>query len=194
HPPRQAQRARATLTPAGNNVSRKAARAAFLSRVDLQRTQEPHRRIVWTTSSRIVGMNVLLLSCTALRLRLRIAAAVVLLGAAPALFGQAVAPITASQRDAFRAAYTAAQNGQDWRTLAQGLQNYPLYPYLEAAAMQHDIKTASPAQIDAYLERYAGMIPAGDLRKAELGWLAQQKDWANFQRFYRPGLGDTLTC
>jgi len=139
-------------------------------------------------------MNVLLLSCTALRLRLRIAAAVVLLGAAPALFAQAVAPITASQRDAFRAAYTAAQNGQDWRTLAQGLQNYPLYPYLEAAALQHDIKTASPAQIDAYLERYAGMIPAGDLRKAELGWLAQQKDWANFQRFYRPGLGDTLTC
>jgi soluble lytic murein transglycosylase len=38
------------------------------------------------------------------------------------------------------------------------------------------------------------MIPADDLRKAELGWLAQQKDWANFLHFYQPGLGDALTC
>lgn len=139
-------------------------------------------------------MNGLLLPRTALRFRLRLAAAVALLGAAPALFAQSAAPTVAQQRDTFRAAYTAAQNGQDWRTLVQGLQNYPLYPYLEAAALQHDIKTAGPAQIDAYLQRYAGMIPADDLRKAELGWLAQQKDWANFQHFYQPGLGDTLTC
>ena len=139
-------------------------------------------------------MNGLLLPRTALRFHLRLAAAVALLGAAPALFAQSAAPTVAQQRDTFRAAYTAAQNGQDWRTLAQGLQNYPLYPYLEAAALQHDIKTASPAQIDAYLQRYAGMIPADDLRKAELGWLAQQKDWANFLHFYQPGLGDALTC
>jgi len=139
-------------------------------------------------------MNGLLLPGTALRFHLRLAAAVALLGAVPALFAQSAAPTVAQRRDTFRAAYTAAQNGQDWRTLAQGLQNYPLYPYLEAAALQHDIKTAGPAQIDAYLQRYAGMIPADDLRKAELGWLAQQKDWANFQHFYQPGLGDTLTC
>jgi soluble lytic murein transglycosylase len=57
------------------------------------------------------------------------------------------------QREAFRAAYAAAQNGQDWRTLAHGLHDYPLYPYLEAAALQHNIETATPAEIDAYLER-----------------------------------------
>lgn len=98
------------------------------------------------------------------------------------------------QRDAFSAAYAAAQKGQDWRSLAHGLQDYPLYPYLEAAALQHDIKTATPAEIDAYLQRYAGSIPAGDLREAELRWLAKQKDWTGFQHFYRLGLGDTLTC
>jgi soluble lytic murein transglycosylase len=103
-------------------------------------------------------------------------------------------PTPAQQRDAFRAAYKAAQTGLDWRTLAQGLQDYPLYPYLEAAALQHGIKTATPAQVDAYLQRYDGMIPADDLRKAELGWLAKQKDWTGFRHFYRPGLGDTLTC
>jgi soluble lytic murein transglycosylase len=111
-------------------------------------------------------------------------------------FAQTTAPAatSAQQRDAFRAAYKAAQNGQDWRTPAQGLKDYPLYPYLEAAALRHDIKTATPAQIDGYLQRYDGMIPADDLRKAELGWLARQKDWTNFQHFYRPGLGDSLTC
>ncbi|MGH8184421.1 MAG: transglycosylase SLT domain-containing protein [Rhodanobacteraceae bacterium] len=100
----------------------------------------------------------------------------------------------AQQRAAFRAAYAAAQSGQDWRALAKGLATYPLYPYLEATALQHDIKTAPAAQVDAYLKQYAGMIPAGDLRKAELSWLAQQKDWTAFQHFYQPGLGETLTC
>ena len=112
--------------------------------------------------------------------------------------GSAQAPATAltpqQQRDTFRAAYAAAQDGQDWRALARGLQDYPLYPYLEAAALQHDIKTATPAEIDAYLRRYPGMIPAGDLRNAELRWSAQQKDWATFRHFYQPGLGDTFTC
>jgi peptidoglycan lytic transglycosylase len=98
------------------------------------------------------------------------------------------------QRAAFRSAWTAAQNGQAWQPLAKGLANYPLYAYLEAAALQHDIKTAGPARIDAYLHRYAGLIPADDLRKAELRQLAQQKDWKGFLHFYRPGLGDALTC
>lgn len=98
------------------------------------------------------------------------------------------------QRDAFRAAYAAARNGKDWRPLAQGLEDYPLYPYLEAAALQHDIRTASTVEIDTYLQRYAGWIPAEDLRKSELRWLAKQKDWTGFQHFYQPGLGDSLTC
>jgi len=106
----------------------------------------------------------------------------------------APAPTLQQQRDGFRAAYAAAQRGQDWRTLAKGLQDYPLYPYLEAAALQHDIKTATPAAIDDYLQRYAGMIPADDLRNAELRWTAQQKDWATFRHFYRPDLSDTFTC
>ncbi|HJP97389.1 MAG TPA: transglycosylase SLT domain-containing protein [Rhodanobacteraceae bacterium] len=103
-------------------------------------------------------------------------------------------PTLQQQRDAFRVAYAAAQDGQDWRTLARGLKDYPLYPYLEATALQRGIETATPAEVDAYLQRYDGWIPAEDLRKAELGWLAKQKDWTGFRHFYRPGLGDTLTC
>ena len=97
--------------------------------------QEPRRRIAWTVSSRIANMNALPPSRNAWRFRLRVAAVVALLVATPLLFAQSAAPTLAQQRDAFRAAYTAAQNGQDWRTLARGIQNYPLYPYLEAAAL-----------------------------------------------------------
>lgn len=113
---------------------------------------------------------------------------------AAAGMAQASAPTLKQQRDAFRAAYAAARNGQDWRTLARGLQDYPLYPYLQAAALQHDIDTATQAEIDAYLERYPDLIPAGDLRRAALRRSAQRKDWATFRHFYRPGLGDAFTC
>ncbi|HET6907052.1 MAG TPA: transglycosylase SLT domain-containing protein [Rhodanobacteraceae bacterium] len=98
------------------------------------------------------------------------------------------------QRDAFRAAYTAAYNGQDWRPLAQGLENYPLYPYLEAAALEHDLAHADRAQVAAYLARYPDLIPAQDLRRDELTLLAKQQDWNGFVSFYQPGLGDALAC
>lgn len=98
------------------------------------------------------------------------------------------------QREAFRAAYAAAYAGQDWRLSARGLETYPLYPYLQAAALEHDLAHANRAEIQAYLARYPDLIPADDLRRDELQLLAQQKDWNGFLSFYKPGLGDALTC
>jgi soluble lytic murein transglycosylase len=98
------------------------------------------------------------------------------------------------QREAFRAAYKAAYAGQDWRPLSQGLESYPLYPYLEAAALEHDLEHAERAQVAAYLAKYPDLIPAQDLRRDELALLARQKDWSGFLSFYEPGLGDALTC
>lgn len=122
----------------------------------------------------------------------RVPIVLVLAGLATIAFAQA--PSLSQQRDAFRAAYAAAQAGQDWQALARGLEGYPLYPYLESAALQDDLANAPRAQIDAYLERYPGLIPAEDLRKAELRRLAGQADWTAFRHFYRPGLGDSLAC
>lgn len=98
------------------------------------------------------------------------------------------------QREAFRAAYKAAYAGQDWHPLAQGLESYPLYPYLEAATLEHDLEHADRAQVAAYLARYPDLIPAQDLRRDELALLARQKDWTGFLAFYKPGLGNALTC
>ncbi|HEY3519476.1 MAG TPA: transglycosylase SLT domain-containing protein [Rhodanobacteraceae bacterium] len=98
------------------------------------------------------------------------------------------------QRDAFRTAYAAAEEGRDWRPLARGLESYPLYPYLEAAGLQHDLAHADREQVRAYLARYPDLIPADDLRRGELRLLANQRDWSGLLSFYKPGLGNALDC
>lgn len=99
-----------------------------------------------------------------------------------------------AQRRQFMKAYAAAQQGQDWRALAGGLQGYPLYPYLQAAELEHDIRQASRAQVEAYLKRYPHWIPARRLRHHFLQELARRKDWNDFLAMYRPGEGTELHC
>ena len=100
-----------------------------------------------------------------------------------------------AQRAAFRQAYTTAQQGGDaWRAQATSLTTYPLYPYLEAAALTHDLRQLDRAPIEDYLRRYPDMIPAADLRRDFLLELARRKDWDGFLALYRPDINDTLTC
>jgi len=102
---------------------------------------------------------------------------------------------TQAQRDAFKLAYAAAQQGGDgWRASAGALTDYPLYPYLEATALTHDLKQLDLARVKDYLRRYPQLIPASDLRRDFLLELARRQDWGGFLALYRPGLGDTLTC
>jgi soluble lytic murein transglycosylase len=100
-----------------------------------------------------------------------------------------------AQRAAFRQAYATAQQGGDaWREQAKGLDDYPLYPYLEAASLTHDLRQLDRAAIEDYLRRYPDLIPAADLRRDFLLELARRKDWDNFLALYQPGINDTLTC
>lgn len=100
-----------------------------------------------------------------------------------------------AQREQFRQAYAAAKQGGDsWHALATGLQTYPLYPYLQAVSLEHDIRQIDLATVQAYLKQYPDMIPAGDLRSDFLRELARRKDWTDFRQLYQPGLGDTLSC
>ncbi|UPG86193.1 transglycosylase SLT domain-containing protein [Luteibacter aegosomatis] len=103
---------------------------------------------------------------------------------------------TDAQRARFREAYAVAttQGGDAWRAQATGLEGYSLFPYLEAAALTHDLRTLDRAPVQAYLDRYPGLIPAADLRRDFLGELARRKDWATFTAMYQPGLGDSLAC
>ncbi|RDI98606.1 lytic murein transglycosylase [Dyella solisilvae] len=111
------------------------------------------------------------------------------------LAGAAAAEPSQAQRAAFKQAYAAAQQGGDgWRSLAGNLQDYPLYPYLEAAALTHDIRQIDRARVEDYLKRNPGLIPANDLRRDFLTELARRQDWDNFLAMYQPGLGDALAC
>src|SRR5579859_3602067 len=102
---------------------------------------------------------------------------------------------TEAQRTAFKQAYTAAlQGGDGWKAAASDLQAYPLYPYLEAVALTHDIRQIQRPQVEDYLKRYPGLLPASDLRRDFLTELARRQDWDNFLAMYQPGLGDALTC
>ena len=100
-----------------------------------------------------------------------------------------------AQRTAFMQAYSSAQTGgEQWRTLATGLVDYPLYPYLQAAALQHDIRMIDRSAVEDYLRRYPQWIPAADLRRAFLQELARRQDWPAFSDLYQAGLGDSLAC
>ena len=102
---------------------------------------------------------------------------------------------TAAQRAAFKQAYAAAQQGDaSWHKLASGLHHYPLYPYLQAAALEHDIQTVDRARVGSYLDQYPDWIPAADLRRSFLQELARRQDWQDFQALYQPGLGESLSC
>ncbi|MGH8159131.1 MAG: transglycosylase SLT domain-containing protein [Rhodanobacter sp.] len=101
----------------------------------------------------------------------------------------------AAQRAAFKQAYAAAQQGGDgWRSLASGLRDYPLYPYLPAAALEHDIQQIDRATVESYLKQYPDWIPAADLRRDFLLELARRHDWNGFLALYQPGLSDALSC
>jgi soluble lytic murein transglycosylase len=100
-----------------------------------------------------------------------------------------------AQRAAFKQAWAAAQQGGDgWRRWAASLADYPLYPYLEAAALSHDLAQLDRATVEAYLKRYPDLLPASDLRRDYLLELAGRADWDDFLALYQPGLGSALSC
>ena len=101
-----------------------------------------------------------------------------------------------AQRAAFKQAYANAQQqgGDGWRQLASGLRDYPLYPYLQAAALEHDLKQTDLATVQSYIKQYPDWIPASDLRRDFLFELARRQDWKDFLALYQPNLGDALTC
>lgn len=100
-----------------------------------------------------------------------------------------------SERGDFLKAYAAAEMGKaSWRAWADELKDYPLYPYLPAAQLEHNLHRDSTREVAAYLKRYQGLIPAEDLRRHYLHLLAKRRDWSDFLTLYRPGLGETLAC
>lgn len=103
-----------------------------------------------------------------------------------------------AQREAFRAALAAATQpptdaSRRWAALLQH-DHYPLYPYVELAALRGNLKSRTHAEIDAFLDRFPDTLPASDLRKVWLRELARRGDWKTFTALYVASSDADLQC
>lgn len=94
----------------------------------------------------------------------------------------AAAESTPAQRRDFVAALEAARNGPPgrWQSLAGGLQDYPLAPWLAYHAFARDLERADPRAVQAWIERHAGSLPGERLRTL---WLRRQAAYRHWDRF-----------
>jgi peptidoglycan lytic transglycosylase len=108
----------------------------------------------------------------------------------------AVAQDRSAQRDEFRAAYAAASRTPpgEWKKLATNLEDYPLFPYLEAIVLRHAIGKAPRADVERFLARWPDTLPASDVRESYLRELARRGDWAGFRAFWNGSRDRDLQC
>jgi len=92
----------------------------------------------------------------------------------------------AQQRQRFPLVWEAAQHWPDlaWRKLAVGLESYPLYPYLELAALRRRIGEVKRAEVDQFLAAWPDTLAAQLLREHFLEELAKRGAWKDFLDLY----------
>ena len=122
----------------------------------------------------------------------------------PAFFAAATTfapPLPAADRAAdraqFRVALAAAAHSPEaaWKKLAAGLDpHYPLYPYIELAALRTRLPKLERGEVERFLARWPDTLPASDLRDAFLRELARRRDWATFRTLWKQGKDRDLQC
>jgi soluble lytic murein transglycosylase len=103
----------------------------------------------------------------------------------------------ARQREQFPLVWETARHGPDdaWLRLAPGLETYPLFPYLELAALQRRIGQVNRAEVDKFLAAWPDSLPAQTLRDAFLLELVKRADWKDFLALAPPAArGRELQC
>ncbi|MEK6806660.1 MAG: transglycosylase SLT domain-containing protein [Pseudomonadota bacterium] len=110
----------------------------------------------------------------------------------------AIAADEASLRDAFRAAYAAAQDGDTRTDSDDPLRGYVLYPYIELARLRYRL-SRTPAEADDdiadFLRTHADEPLASRLRKPWLLSLAERQRWQPYLDATPPATSDsTLRC
>ncbi|MGD8312089.1 MAG: transglycosylase SLT domain-containing protein [Gammaproteobacteria bacterium] len=131
-----------------------------------------------------------------MRLTLSTLAAVATLLCIAAGFADTDTDPLAPQRTQFLEAYQALQESRldDYRELAAGLTDYPLYRYLEFEALRARLSRADAAELEDFIERYAGEPVSWRLRRAWLYNLARHRQWRQFLQVYRAPQPVRLQC
>lgn len=103
---------------------------------------------------------------------------------------------TQDQRQRFLAAESAARSeaGPRWRVLAEGLEGYPLFAYIEYAALNRNLRAAPRAEVEAFLARDPESLLATRLRSRWLTLMAERRDWPAFLAAWQPLDDIALRC
>ena len=115
------------------------------------------------------------------------------------LFCLAAAP-RADSSDQQRQRFVAAESALDRNDLAEFnrlaglLEDYPLRPYLDYAALMKRLGKADESEVSRFLQQNAETVLADRLRRNWLFKLAKQNRWPTFLRFYEPTSNVSLQC
>jgi len=76
------------------------------------------------------------------------------------------------QREQFPLVLETARHGPDdsWRKLADGLEDYPLFPYLELASLQRRIAQLKRPEVDKFLAAWPGSCGSCGVRRSTSWW------------------------
>ncbi|HHJ80098.1 MAG TPA: hypothetical protein ENJ65_00530, partial [Candidatus Tenderia electrophaga] len=101
-----------------------------------------------------------------------------------------------SQRADFAAARKALRQGnkKQYKKLAKGLTDYPLYPYLEYWYINRNLNKVSAEKITGYIQRNSDLPSTGRLKNNWLKKLAQQGKWQLLVDNYSPTSNTKLQC
>jgi soluble lytic murein transglycosylase len=100
----------------------------------------------------------------------------------------------AQERQAFRRALDAVEQGRDWKKEAADLADYPLLPALQARELARQLDKLKPEDIRAFAAQWPDALPAVELRKAWLLQRAEKKQWEDFLAVYAPDTDRELRC
>ncbi|MEO6077076.1 MAG: transglycosylase SLT domain-containing protein [Dokdonella sp.] len=99
------------------------------------------------------------------------------------------------QRARFGAALAASETGRDdWMRMAVGLEDYPLFPYLEYTAITRSKQPLQKNVVEAFLKRWPDTLPARDLRDRWLRQLGNSGDWRTFLTDFKPTPARDIAC
>ena len=88
----------------------------------------------------------------------------------------------------------AAGQLAEYRRIAAGLVDYPLYPYLRYNRLRRNISPANYGQVEQFLQEYAELPITGFLRDSWLEELARTQEWQRYLGVYQPSQSVPLRC
>jgi len=81
-----------------------------------------------------------------------------------------------------------------YRKELRGLEDYPLYPYLEYSELRRQLVRAPDSDVQAFLEKYPDTWFGEDIRHEWLRILAKRQNWKRYIAYYVPTKNIELTC